>query len=258
MVFQTQQCYLGTIQCCNTHKSKLYCLLLVSRFLCTTFLSNLCAGVSLNQIKYSGLADPSSPFSPPSLPVLSTRALISWSPDARLHPWLLQTGTELGACFRRVTKVTHFCSLALKMFYSKWEMGQASDRGSYPDYTQQPLFAFEVKCICRYSSNINTVSNCGRTWPYWNIDASSKYIWRIKYQPDPSVSCSIFSWGYRGRCLLNRVVWSVFKMHFVENTGSWERSFVMLAKNNNRVMQRKLYPFTENMRDAVMSKSITH
>lgn len=144
------------------------------------------------------------------------------------------------------------------MFHSKWEMGQASDWGSYPDYTQQPLFTFEVTCICRYFSSINTVSNCGRALSYWNICASSKYILRIKYQSSPSVSCSIFSWGYRGRCLLNHVVWAVFRMHLVENTRSWECSFVMLAKNNNRVMQRKLYPFTENMRDAVMSKSISH
>lgn len=149
-------------------------------------------------------------------------------------------------------------SLDLQMFYSKWETGQASDRGSYPDYTQQPLFAFEVKCICTYSSNIKTVSNRGRAWPRWNIGASNKYVLRIRYQPNPSVSWGIFSWRYRGRCLLNCVVWAVFKMHLVENTRSWERSFVMLAKNNNRVMQRKLYPFTENMRDAVMSKSISH
>jgi len=179
-------------------------------------------------------------------------------PDAWLRAWLLRTQPGLGPCFRRVTKVTQFCLLALKMFYSKREMGQASDWGSYPDYTQQPLFAFEVKCICRYSSNVNTVSDCGRAWPCWNIGASNKYIRRIKYQSDPFASCSISSWGYGGRCLISCVVWAVFKMHLVENTRSWERSFIMLAKNNNRVMQRKLYPFTENMRDAVMSKSISH
>lgn len=188
MVFQTQQCYLGAIQCGNTHKSKLQCLLHLSRLLHSTSLSNLRAGVSLNQIKYLGLTDPSSPFCPPSLPV--------WAPEPpRWHAWCLRTRMEFWACFQRVTKVTHFCSLALEMFYSKWEMGQASDWGSYPDYTQEPLFAFEVKCICRYSSNINTVSNCGRARLCWNIGASSKYILRIKYQSCPSVSCSIFSWG---------------------------------------------------------------
>lgn len=213
--------------------------------------------MSLNQIEYTGLTDPSSPFSPPPVPVWASEP----SPGAWLRAWSFRTWTRVMSMLRESYKAEPLLlarSLSLKMFYSKREMGQASDRGSYPDYTQQPLFAFEVKCICRYSSSINTVSNCGRVWPCWNIRASSKYVLRIKCQSSPSVSCSIFSWGYRGRCLLNRVVWAVFKMHLVENTRSWECSFIMLAKNNNRVMQRKLYPFTENMRDAVMSKSISH
>lgn len=149
-------------------------------------------------------------------------------------------------------------ALFLKTFYSQWQMGQALGWGSHSDYTQQLLLAFEVKCIWGYSSSVNAACNFGRIWRCENTDASSKYILSIKYPSNPSVSSSIFSWGYRGRCLSNRVVWAVFKMCLVENTRSWERSFVMLAKNNNRVMQRKLYPFTENMRDAVMSKSISH
>lgn len=149
-------------------------------------------------------------------------------------------------------------SLSLRISYSQWQMGQALGWGSRSDYTQQLLFAFEFKCICGCSSSVSTACNFRGTRPSWNTDASSKYILSVKSPSDPSVSCSIFSWGYKGRCLLNCVVWAAFRMYLVENTRSWEHSFVMLAKNNNRVMQRKLYPFTENMRDAVMSKSISH
>lgn len=172
MVFQMQQCYLGTIQWSSTHKSNLQCLLHFSSFLYTTFFSNMCIDVSLNQIKYSGLTDPYSQFLPSSFPMWAPET----SPDVWLHLWPLQTWTEFWACYSRVTRVTYFCLLALKMFYSKRETGHAWDQGSYPDYTQQPLFAFEVKRICRYSSNINKVSNWGRTRPCWNTDASSKYI----------------------------------------------------------------------------------
>lgn len=189
-------------------------------------------------MEYSGC--PSLPFSSPSLPMWASEP----SSDAQLCEWFIQTWMELW----ELQRWPLLLALVSECFIPN---------GRWVSLQTEEVIHIRLYLPLKWNASVDTlpietVRYCG------NTGASVKNIIRIKYQSSPSISCSIFSWGYRAKCLLNRVVWAVFKMHPVENTRSWERSFIMLAKDNSRVMQRKLYPFTENMGDAVMSKSISH
>lgn len=84
-------------------------------------------------------------------------------------------------------------------------MCQAGERGSSPDYTQQPFLAFEVKSTRGHPSNTNSATTLQKARPC----QSTKEILGIK-------SPSTFPLGAAGFLAegteaANCVVWAVFK-----------------------------------------------
>lgn len=142
--------------------------------------------------------------------------------------------------FRRVPELTQFWILFQTGDVSGWRVRK---------FSWLHTTTFEVKSTHGHPSNTNTATKRHR-------NTALNYILGLKSPSSfPLGPAAFLAEGTEAAASQNCVVWAVFKW---KTPGAENVASLMPARNNNRVMQSKLYPFTENMRDAVMPKSISH